>query len=553
MSNLKAVKWIYEKAGKVRRAIYVLALINVVLSVISVRLAIASKELIDSAVSDPGGIARRGIYLAALILLQLAIQSVYSVLMVKTDGKIKINLRTYIFNMLLKKDFGSVGKYHTGELLTRINSDTDVIATGLMVIIPETVSVGAQILLSFAALFSLDRYLALLCLAAVPFIAAAACFYSKFIKPLHKKCQSTGGAVRSFMIECLQSLFVIKCFIRENEATSRCEKLQYDNYKAVLKRNSITITGSIMFYLLLTAGFYFSMYWCTVKISAGVMTFGTLTAVLQLVGNIQAPIKSVSGIMPQLYSSVASAERITELEEMKDDIPCAHTDIGELYKDLISISFKNVSFKYDKDPVLENADVTVNKGEFIAVGGDSGIGKSTMFKLMTSVLVPDKGEIVFDTKSGTAKSAADYRGIFAYVPQTNMLISGSVFENIAFFDKTVTREGAENAAKLACIFDTVNDMQNGFDTVLGEGGAGLSEGQIQRIAIARAIAADLPFILLDEATSALDSETEKQILNNLKELKNKTIIAISHRPEVFNICTAVITIENGKMKKEIRV
>ena len=147
-------------------AIYILALINVVLSVISVRLALASKELIDSAVSDPGGIAQRGIYLAVLILLQLAIQSVYSVLMVKTDGKIKINLRTYIFNMLLKKDFGSVGKYHTGELLTRINSDTDVIAAGLMVIIPETVSVASQIILSFAVLFSLDRYLALLCLAA---------------------------------------------------------------------------------------------------------------------------------------------------------------------------------------------------------------------------------------------------------------------------------------------------------------------------------------------------------------------------------------------------
>ena len=553
MSNLKAVKWIYEKAGKARRAIYALALINVVLSVISVRLALASKELIDSAVSDPGGIARYGIYLAALILLQLAIQSVYSVLMVKTDGKIKINLRTYIFNMLLKKDFGSVGKYHTGELLTRINSDTDVIAAGLMVIIPETVSGASQIILSFAALFSLDRYLALLCLAAVPFIAAAACCYSKFIKPLHKKCQSTSGAVRSFMIECLQSLLVIKCFVRENEATSRCEKLQYDNYKAVLKRNALTITGSIMFYLLQTVGFYFSMYWCTVKISAGIMTFGTLTAVLQLVGDIQTPIKSVSGIMPQLYSSIASAERITELEEMKDDIPCTHANIESLYKDLTSISFKNVSFKYDKDPVLENTDVTINKGEFIAVGGDSGIGKSTMFKLMTSVLAPDKGEIVFDTKNSTAKSAADYRGIFAYVPQTNMLISGSIFENIAFFDKTVTREGAEKAAKLACIFDTVNDMPKGFDTLLGEGGAGLSEGQIQRIAIARAIAADLPVILLDEATSALDSETERQILNNLKELKNKTVIAISHRPEVFNICTAVITIENGKMKKEMRV
>ena len=253
----------------------------------------------------------------------------------------------------------------------------------------------------------------------------------------------------------------------------------------------------------------------------------------------------------EFYSSIASAERITELEEIKDDIPCAHASIESLYKDLTLISFKNVSFKYDKDPVLENADVTINKGEFIAVGGDSGIGKSTMFKLMTSVLAPDKGEIVFDTKNGTAKTAADYRGIFAYVPQTNMLVSGSIFENIAFFDKTVTHESAENAAKLACIYDTVNDMPNGFDTVLGEGGAGLSEGQIQRIAIARAIAANLPIILLDEATSALDSETEKHILNNLKGLKNKTIIAISHRPEVFNICTAVITIENGKMKKEM--
>ncbi len=548
MSNtFNTIKWIYGKIKSKLLSLILLTVLSTAISVIAVNFALAAKTLIDSIEINGGSIIKNSIYLGFLVVLQLLTEVAYSLLFVKTEGKIKIGLKTYIFDLLLKKDYCSVTKFHSGDLLNRVENDAQIITSGIANIIPNTFALLTQVVLSIVALYSLDKSLALICVFIIPVVLIMARFYSRFAKPLHKEYQKTNGIAHSFILESLQNLLVLKSFVNEKAVTSFAEKLQNDNYRVAVKRNKISLLGNIFFYLILNVGFYFSLVWCVVKISMGVMTFGTLTAVLQLVSNVQSPFKSLSGVVSQVYGVIASAERLMELEALKDD-NVTGTDCNLIYENLKSISFNNVSFRYDDgdEDVLTDTNISIKKGEFVAIQGASGIGKSTFFKLIMAIFTPTSGEIVLNLKNETKAVDSSVRKIFAYVPQTNMLLSGTIFDNIRFYKDDITEQQIIEAAKKACIWDYIEALPDGLNTTIGERGLGLSEGQVQRIAIARAIVQNSPIILLDEATSALDEETEAKVLNNLKDLGEKTCIIISHRPKVFEICDKTILFEDKK-------
>lgn len=545
-TNLNVIKWIYSKTKNKLPSILVLTVLSAVISVIGVQFALASKTLIDSAVSSQEEFIHNGIIIGVLVFLQLVAQIIYSLLFVRTDGKLKIYLKTSIFNTLLKKDYCDVTKFHTGELLNRIESDVQIITSGIVNIIPNTIALVTQVVLSVFALLSLDRSLTLIFLAMAPVMIIVSRFYSKYMKPLHKEFQKTNGIAHSFILESLQNLLVLKSFVNEKAVTSFAEHLQNDNLKVSIKRNNISLIGNIGFFLLLNVGFYFSMVWCVFKISVGAMSYGTLTAILQLVRNVQTPFRSLSGVIPQIFNVIASAERLIELEDMKDD-SAEQKDYISIYNNLKSINVKNISFRYDEDDVLKDASVTINKGEFVAIAGTSGIGKSTLFKLIMAILKPESGAITLELNDGEINLDSSVRKLFAYVPQTNMLLSGTIYENIRFYKEDITEEHIKEAASLACVTDFVNELPDGFNTKIGEKGLGLSEGQIQRIAIARALVQNSPVLLLDEATSALDEETEKRVLHNIKKCNNKTCIVISHRPAVFDLCDKIIKISDKRI------
>ena len=295
----------------------------------------------------------------------------------------------------------------------------------------------------------------------------------------------------------------------------------------------------------INAMYVYGIIYCARGIAAGSVSYGTLTAVMQLVAQIQGPISGISGYLPRWFAMLASAERLMEAEHMADEPSEGRMDPAQIrafYNDRFrSLRFRDVCFSYageDRQEILKNLTLEIRKGEAVAFCGHSGCGKSTVLKLLLGMYPPDSGEISVDEHPLTAA----WRGLFAYVPQGNALLHGTIRDIVSFADPAhAGDEGRLNRAlRIACAEEFVSGLEQGADTELGERGAGLSEGQMQRLAIARAIFSDRPVLLLDESTSALDTETEERLLRNLRGLTDRTVIIVTHRPAALAICDRVL-------------
>ncbi len=539
-----AIKWIFKKSGRLIFYALFLTAIFIGIAALSVNFSLISKDVVDIAVGAKNGSIKDSVFLlVGFLLAQLLLQTVGSRLNINLSGLLEIKLKSSIFSALLKKKTSEVYKYHTGELINRLTSDVNVVVNGFASIIPELFSFAARIIFSVIVLLRLDKSFALIYIIAAPILIIAARIYSGKMKSLHKKVQEADGKTRSFMTEALQNLMVIKAFSKEKDFTAKTIGLQKENYKIKIRRNTISITANILVYIAFNIGYYFALCWGAVKIQNGILTYGTLTAMLQLVGQIQSPIKGIADMMPGLFSMIASSERLIEFENLGDEnIEKIKKNYKKLYEESDKIVIDNVSFSYDADnPVLCDFNYEINKGEFVAITGLSGIGKSTLLKLLLGIISPDKGEIYLSGKEKTEITPSS-RELFAFVPQGNMVISGTIKDNIRFFNSNAADEQIQNAAKIAQMEEFVSELPLGLDTVIGEKGIGLSEGQVQRIAIARALLSDAPVLLLDEATSALDEKTELAFLNEIKALKTKTCIIVSHKQAAKDICDKEIKI-----------
>lgn len=417
---------------------------------------------------------------------------------------------------------------------------------------PAIASMLTRLVCAFAVLFALDKWFALLFLVAGLVLFVFTRIFRGSMKKLHKAVQETDGSVRSFMQESIESVLVIKIFNVGKKIMERAERLQKNNLDAKIKKNRWSIFANLGFSAAFSLGYLFGLVWSGVKLCTGSMSFGTLTAIMQLISQVQAPFTSLSGIVPQYYSMIASAERIIEIENLSASKSLNDKNINteKVYSEMQEIRFDNVSFGYGRDSVIENADFTIKKNDFTVISGISGIGKSTLFKLLVGVVPPDSGRIYI--KCGDNEYGIDkyMRGLFAYVPQGNMLFSGTIRDNIRFVNSSAGEAEIMRAAEISCADKFIKELPDGLDTVLLENGHGLSEGQIQRLAIARAVLSDAPILLLDEATSALDEKTEKQVLSNIRELKNKTCVIISHKAAAFEICDTELRIADKKISMQ---
>ncbi|MBQ9472661.1 MAG: ATP-binding cassette domain-containing protein, partial [Ruminococcus sp.] len=345
-----------------------------------------------------------------------------------------------------------------------------------------------------------------------------------------------------------ESMLMIKTFGAQDKMRDSAYKLQESSYSAQRKRNIYSIITGTSMTALFSFAFVWGLGWGAYQLFLGAISYGVLMQITSLISQIRSPIQGMSNIFPTYFNALASAERILEIENIADEAEVnADADVSHIYDDMDSICFDDISFAFDRDSVLEDTSLEVKKGEFIAVSGISGIGKSTLMKLLLSVYQPLKGRIYIRTSKDEYKVDKSMRKLFSYVPQGNFLLSGTLRENIAFVAPDATEEDIMDAARIACAYDFISELPQGLDTVISERGGGLSEGQVQRVAIARALLTEAPVILLDEATSALDEATEAQLLHNLRELKNKTCIIISHKKAALSICDKTVTIENKKI------
>ena len=541
-NNGRALKWIY---CRIRRYIPLTAAVSVIsaLSALSfVALALITKRVMDIATGDTtGSLLKSGILLFAVIAIQILLSAAQSILNAYSNGKQTIAFRNYLFGMLCRKKYADISAYHSGDILNRFTSDIDTVVTSSVNIIPNVVSIATKIVAGIGTMLFMNPYIAaavLLCGVTFPAIGRA---INKRYKYMHKECQRTEGRTRAFLQECFENIVVIKTFISEAPFIKKLDSYMDDNFRLKIKRTSISVIANISLYALFTAGYYAVLLWGAGGLSGGTLTYGTLMAFLQLISQLRAPLQNVSGILPQYYSALASAERLMELEGAADEpFPAAAERLEKIKEDFRTLEIKNLFFGYAGESVLRDFNFCAKRGNITAITGESGSGKSTLFKLILGLYEPQSGSIAIN---GEIPLDASLRGLFAYVPQGNMVLSGTVRENITMNNRAVTDEQIERAARAAEIYDYITSLPDGFETHLAERGAGLSEGQIQRISIARALLTNAPILLLDEATSALDEETETRVLANIKSMTDKTVLFITHRNTSLKVCDRIVHVE----------
>lgn len=544
-NNSQTLKWIYKRTKKFLPSVLLLSVISALDALTFVALALISKNVLDVATgSGTGSITGHGMLLFGVIFAQIVLTAAQSLLNSYTNARLTISMRNYLFSLVCRKKYSYISAYHSGDLLNRFTSDTDVIVNSVVSIIPNISSMAAKIIGGISALIVLDARIAFIILVLGISVPALGRMINRKYKALHKKSQQTEGRTRSFLQECFENIVVMKTFVSEAPFTKKLNQLMKENYHIKMKRTGVSVATHISLYSFFTVGYYTILIWGAGMISSGFITYGTLMAFLQLVSQLRAPLQNVSGIMPQYYSALASAERLMEIEKGQDDMaPVSADKLEKIKKSFSGLEVKDITFAYKNELILKNCRFEAEKGKITAITGESGSGKSTIFKIILGLYEPQNGDI---TVNGNIPLDTSLRGLFAYVPQGNMVLSGTIRENITLCNESVSQEDLIKAAKAAEIYELISSMPEGFDTVISERGGGLSEGQIQRISIARALLTDAPVLLLDEATSALDEATETKVLSNIKALNGKTVLFVTHRNTSLKVCDKIIRVEDKK-------
>ncbi len=552
--DIHTLKWIYKTCKNHLWRVVLLTLIHGSSSVLSIFFALTCREIIDSAISkDSHHLTISVITLFCIIIGQLAINLISKNISERISTKINHEIRLRTFSNMLKKDYEKISAHHSGDLQLRIFNDTGVVSNGVTNMIPNFVSLCVRLILAFAVLVSYDKTFASVFLIAGVLVVLSATLFRKFLKSSHKRVQESEGKARSFIQESIENILMIKAFGGEEKIVKKTDELQKINFRLIIKRVTVSLCAHTGAAFVFRMGYLFALVWSAYNVFTGAFTPGMITAIIQLVNQIQNPFSSFSNMIPQFYSILASAERIMEIENIPDELllPDTDFDADEVYKNLESIEFDNITFSYARgDSIIENSSLSIKKGDFVAIMGISGIGKSTLLKLLLGVFNTQSGEIYLNTKNGKINADKHTRPLFSYVPQGNFLLSGTIRENITFLCRDCTEEKINEAIRMSCAEEFINNLDDGLDTVIGERGLGLSEGQVQRLAIARALLSQSPVLLLDESTSALDEATEAQLLENLQNAKNITCIIISHKRAALDICNKHIQINNKKIISE---
>lgn len=543
-SKNPTLQWIRSISKPVIPSVVLISIIGMLDALCGVVLALQSKNVIDFAVAKNYDDLKVSVFaLVLLIILQFLLSFLYMKCSANVVAKHSLKLQKSVFSRAVNMCYSKASLMHTGEILNRITTDAEVVMCTVIGIVPQLVAFSTGVVASFVALLVIQPGFAVLCALVGVFAGFGAMIWGRRLKKLSLVCRKWNDKCNSFMMECIQNLLVIKSFSNEEKVAEHTGKIQANTYKALKKRNNNNILASLASEFVFTFGYFLAIGWGAFGMAFDFISYGNLMAMVQLVGKIQSPFKSIASVIPQYYQMLASAERIM-------DIICAteEKEDGNI-KDFKCIEFRDVTFSYDgENEILKNTDLVVNKGDFILISGISGVGKSTILKLMLNMYKVNGGEItVTDTDGMENKLDANYRGLFSYVPQGNMVLSGTVLENVVFFSENADEKKVEECLKLACLWEDIAKMPQGVDTVVGENGIGLSEGQVQRLAVARALYRQAPVLLLDEATSALDIKTEAKMLANIKKMKARTCILISHKKGAKEYMDKEIIIEDKKI------
>ncbi len=602
------ITWLLFVVGGSRWQILLLVVVQALHGASGVFYALCLRNIVDAAVAHRTTAFWREILLVVLLVAaQLLLRAMIRWLTELSKASIENALKRRLLDTLLHRDYLRVSAVHSGEWMNRLTSDTVVVANSCVEIVPGMTGMVVKLISALAMILLLEpRFAAILIPGGLVLVLFTWLFRRK-LKRLHKDMQEADGRVRIFLQEHLTSMLMIRSFAAEDQTMDRARERMQEHKDVRMRRNRFSNLCNIGFGAAMNGMYVLGVGWCGYGILRGTITFGTLTAITQLITQIQTPFANITGYLPRYYAMLASAERLREAELLPDDAaaaisgddsrkepidvfpgspykrlrkdpllresvsaqgepssPLSLAEAVSFYQDqLTAFGLRDVSFAYlpagnvpqsdlqlhqrEKMPlVLEHLSLEIRKGEHVAFCGQSGCGKSTTLKLLMCVYRLDEGQRYYLSQDGKEHAmTAAFRRLFAYVPQGNALMSGSIREVVSFADPGAAHDEQRlrRALSIACAEDFVGDLANGIDTILGERGMSLSEGQMQRLAIARAVFSNAPILLLDEVTSALDVETEKRLLENLRGLPDRTVITVTHRPTVLSICDRVLRFE----------
>ncbi|MDD6604080.1 MAG: ABC transporter ATP-binding protein [Eubacteriales bacterium] len=553
-SDINTLKWVYSVCKKQGWYVVAITVVNVINAISMVLFADFSKKIINAAAIDHSWelAIKYAVEFFVLIMFQMVLTLTSKSLTERCRCKLEWILKQHMLCTVMKKDYAQASKYHTGDLQNRMFNDVMIISNGFTVILPDVIYFVTKLLCAFAYLVAMDKIFALVFFVGGVLVFLCSTIFRKTIKRLHKRVQETEGKTRSFIQEILTSLLVIKSFVVEDKVAKEADELQNVNFVAKMKRRFFGIMVNAGLTFVFSLGYVFAIVFGAYRLINGALNYGEIIAMLQMVNQIQQPFATLSALLPQYFSLLASAERLMEIEALPDEESDKedYVDVTDTYGKLDYIDFDRISFAYDRDIILDDTSLKINKGDFVAIMGISGIGKSTLLKLLLGVFKVSSGDINLITADGKMPVDFHTRRLFSYVPQGNFLLSGTIRDNLTFINSDVTDDEINEAIRISCSDKFINDLPDGLNTVIGERGIGLSEGQLQRLAIARSILSKSPIMLLDEATSALDEDTELRFLQNLKDMKDKTCIIVSHKRAALEICNKHIQIIDSKIVME---
>ena len=534
------LRWLWQVGNGNRLQALLNAAISVSMVVVSLLQVWAVKRAIDIAAGGAtgdvyGAVALMGGLIVADFALSIASAWVRNILGIRAQNR----MQQQLLDRLLRTEWDGRGRHHTGDIINRLEKDVNEVVNFLTETLPSTLGALCLFVGAFAYLYTLDAVLAWIIVVMLPVFVVLSKLYVKRMRGLNRQVRDFDSKVQSVLQETVLHRTLVKTLECSEAMVGKLENTQQTLRKHVVERTRFSVFSNFVLNFGFAGGYLLAFLWAAVRLSAHTLTFGGMTAFLQLVNRIQSPARSLTRLVPSFVSVFTAAERLMELEEEPLETQ------GEAIRlaTPCGVRCEGVSYAYEgkERQVLRQLDFDFTPGSCTAILGETGAGKTTLVRLILALIKPQEGQLtVYDAHSAHRLSPLT-RCNFVYVPQGNTLMSGTIRENLAMANRMATEEEMKAALRKACA-EFVFQLPQGLDTSCAELGGGLSEGQAQRIAIARALLRDRPVMLLDEATSALDADTEARLLRNMLSSHEKTILFITHRPAVIAYCDKVLKI-----------
>lgn len=540
-SASQIVGWLWRAWRGNRRQ----AVINAVLGLLDVAVSLSSVWAVKHAIDVASHVAEGSIYMAvslmALLILcgfaiNIAAVWVRNILGIKAQNR----MQQRMLDRILRSEWHGKEKRHSGDVLNRLEFDVNNVVSFLTETIPSTLSVVALFLGSFCYLFSMDPVLAALIVFMLPLFILTSKVYVGHMRKLSRMVRNSDSKVQSVLQETIQHRMLIKTLEKDRTMVDRLENMQSELRHNVVRRTKFSVVSNLILNFGFALGYLVAFLWSALRMSAGTLTFGGMTAFLQLVSKIQGPARNLTKLVPAFVSVFTAAERLMELEEnpLEEQGESVYMDNGS---GGVGIRLDNVSYAYDDADknVINNLSFDFKPHTCTAILGETGAGKTTLVRLVLALMYPTAGGVYIYNNVVTYRMSPLMRCNIVYVPQGNTLLSGTIRDNLRMGRLDAADDEMFDALDKACA-GFVRELPDGLDTNCAEAGGGLSEGQAQRIAIARALLRKGSVMIFDEATSALDPETERTLLDNLLHDHSHTIIFITHRPAVVDYCDQVL-------------